>query len=300
MSVSRVAVVVGSAVLGALGGSVVLGACAAVPSAHAAPAALPATQPAQTVAFHPAPTRKERVRAILPQNVRIVVADGSTDRRSGSGVCVASHQEDGTSYVLTNAHVAETDGFKSPRIRVLVDDHGEEHAYPAEVIALGAVPDMDLALLKVSGVTLSAAELAEDSEIELGDEVIVAAAPFGKSMSLSGGMVSHVDYDRALHVPESLKTDAPVGYGASGGGIYSLSSGKLLAIVEGYRTAKVGFAVADQPYSFDVPMPGETFAAPTAKMRRFLRGHGLAQLLNHSPEHPGPATATAQAQASLR
>ena len=43
-----------------------------------------------------------------------------------------------------------------------------------------------------------------------------------------------------------VKTDAPIGYGASGGGIFSLETGKLLAIVEGYRTAKVGFAVAEQ------------------------------------------------------
>ena len=78
-----------------------------------------------------------------------------------------------------------------------------------------------------------------------------------------------------------LKTDAPIGYGASGGGIYSLETGRLLAIVEGYRTAKVGFAVAEQSYSFDVPMPGETFAAPSSKVRRFLQDKGYERLLTH-------------------
>jgi serine protease Do len=83
-----------------------------------------------------------------------------------------------------------------------------------------------------------------------------------------------------------LKTDAAIGYGASGGGIYSRVTGKLLAIVEGYRTAKVGFAVAEQTYSFDVPMPGETFGAPSAKVRTFLSAHGFERFLARS-DRPG-------------
>jgi serine protease Do len=37
--------------------------------------------------------------------------------------------------------------------------------------------------------------------------------------------------------------------------------------------------VAEQSYSFDVPMPGETFAAPSAKVRRFLESKGYGRLL---------------------
>jgi len=70
-----------------------------------------------------------------------------------------------------------------------------------------------------------------------------------------------------------------IGYGASGGGIFSLESGKLLGIVEGYRTAKVSIPLPQETYSFDVPMPGETFAAPGAKIRRFLENHGLGALV---------------------
>ncbi|MGQ0504382.1 MAG: serine protease, partial [Myxococcaceae bacterium] len=112
-----------------------------------------------------------------------------------------------------------------------------------------------------------------------GDVVIVLGAPYGTGLSPSGGMVSVVELSSASRAPKKLKTDAPIGYGASGGGIFSLTTGKLLAIVEGYRTAKVGFAVQEQAYSFDVPMPGETFAAPSAKVRSFLKGKGYAALL---------------------
>jgi hypothetical protein len=41
----------------------------------------------------------------------------------------------------------------------------------------------------------------------------------------------------------------------------------------------VGFAVAEQSYSFDVPMPGETFAAPSAKVRAFLEKSGFGRFV---------------------
>ena len=160
-----------------------------------------------------------------------------------------------------------------------------------EVVATGQVPEMDLALLRVPGRELTPAELAADAELELGEDVVVAACPFGKSLSLSGGMLSQVEWDHETKCPKMVKTDAPIGYGASGGGIFSLETGKLLAIVEGYRTAKVGFAVADKDYSFDVPMPGETFAAPTSKVRKFLESKGYSRLLVRPSEGGSGQTA---------
>ena len=227
------------------------------------------------------PTRREVVRRILPHNVRLVVSDGGETRSTASGVVIGSEltSKGSVSYVLTNAHALDMKDLAAPRLTVTLEQRGEVLEYPAEPVAAGTVPDMDLALLRVRGVQLSPAELADDSELEPGGDVVVAASPFGKAISLSGGMVSQVEWDHALKSPRMLKTDAPIGYGASGGGIFSLETGRLLAIVEGYRTAKVGFAVAEQNYSFDVPMPGETFAAPSSKVRRFLQDKGYARLL---------------------
>ena len=183
------------------------------------------------------------------------------------------------------------DGLEEPADGVTQERQGELSEYPVEVAAVGQVPDMDLALLKVPGVELAAAQLAEDAELELGEDVVVAACPFGKSTSLSGGMLSQVEWDHQAKCPQMVKTDAPIGYGASGGGIFSLETGKLLAIVEGYRTAKVGFAVANEDFSFDVPMPGETFAAPSAKVRKFLQSQGFARLPEHASEGGSGQTA---------
>ncbi|PTL85960.1 serine protease [Vitiosangium sp. GDMCC 1.1324] len=243
----------------------------------------------------PRPTRKDLVKRILPHNVRLALVEDGKARRTASGVVIGNEKtaEGLVSYVLTNAHVVDMADLKDPSLVVIVDERADSKEYVAQVVATGSVPDMDLALLKVPGLPLTPAQLASDSELELGDDVVVAACPFGRALSLSGGMVSQVEWDKESKAPRMLKTDAPIGYGASGGGIFSLESGKLLAIVEGYRTAKVGFAVAEQNYSFDVPMPGETFAAPTAKVRFFLNQKGFSRLLGSTPA-AAPAPGSSQ------
>jgi S1-C subfamily serine protease len=240
------------------------------------------------------PTRKQMVRQILPHNVRLVVMEGGKSRRTASGVVIGTERtaKGVASYVITNAHAVEVEDLKAPKMIITQEHKAEVTEYPAEVVATGEVPDMDLALLRVRGVELVPAELAADTELELGEDVVVAACPFGKSLSLSGGMLSQVEWDRESKSPRMVKTDAPIGYGASGGGIFSLETGKLLAIVEGYRTAKVGFEVADKDYSFDVPMPGETFAAPTSKVRGFLEAKGYGRLLSRAAD--GEVGQTAQ------
>lgn len=270
-----------------------LSSCATAPKAVDAPAPT-----ASRGALRSGPlTRKALLRRILPENVRVFVYEGSEARRTASGVVIGSEvtAEGSFSYVLTNAHVVDSAGFDHPRLVVYVDRDAETFDYQGQPVAVGKVPDLDLALVKIRGVSLAPAQLAEDSELEPGEEVMVVAAPYGKALSISGGMVSQVEWDRRSRVPAMLKTDAPIGYGASGGGVYSISSGKLLAIVEGYRTARVGFAVAEQSYSFDVPMPGETFAAPSSKVRTLLEKNGFSRFLNAS------ATSTEDAsRAALR
>ncbi|HEX8699489.1 MAG TPA: serine protease [Myxococcaceae bacterium] len=265
-------------------------ASAAAPSAPPPAAVVEAPQrvelPVRNVVAVERPTRKQMVRQIIPHNVRLVVTDGGKSRRTASGVVIGTERTDKgvASYVITNAHAVDVDDLKAPKMVITQERQAELTEYPVEVVATGQVPDLDLALLRVPGVELSPAELADDGELELGEDVVVAACPFGKSLSLSGGMLSQVEWDRESKSPKMVKTDAPIGYGASGGGIFSLETGKLLAIVEGYRTAKVGFAVADKDYSFDVPMPGETFAAPTSKVRGFLESKGFGRLLKRASE----------------
>jgi serine protease Do len=227
----------------------------------------------------PAPDRRALIQSIVASNVRLEFRDGEALKRTASGVVVGTEvtTTGSVSYIMTNAHALDDGGFENPRLIVAVERDGIEQTYLGEVLAVGSVPDMDLALLRVRGVALESVQLAEEEDLSLGEEVVVAASPFGRSLSLASGMVSRID--RRDGVAHMVKTDAPVGYGSSGGGIYSLTSGRLLGVVEGYRTAKMGFNVQAERYSFEVPMPGETFAAPVTKVRSFLRSHGLSRLI---------------------
>ncbi len=244
----------------------------------------------KSVEVDPVSQRSRIVRTVLSQSVRVIVASNGETVRSASGVVFAVDKEVNqvTTYVITNAHVVanSSSGSKQPQsgVFVLVDNlEGGTSRLPARVVAKGKVPKIDLAVLAVPDICLPPAKLAKDQDLSMGDELVVIAAPYGRALSVSGGLLSQVDYDPEKHgLPILIKTDAAIGYGASGGGIFHLQTGRLIGIVEGYRTAKVSIPLAQETYSFDIPMPGETFAAPAAKIRQFLKDHGLEKLVSVS------------------
>jgi serine protease Do len=230
--------------------------------------------------------RAATVQKVFPSAVRIRIAAAGEVVRTASGIAFA--HDGGKTYVLTNAHVVEPSrAWKAPvEIRVLPS--GGQPALVANVAARGHVPEADIAVLEVPG-TLPVTAIASDDGLELGDDLLVIGAPFGKGLSVAAGIVSQVEYDFSESAgtpatPKAMKTDAAIGYGSSGGGVFDVPSGRLVGLVEGYRTARVAFG-KEEEYSFDVPMPGETFVAPAAKLRRFLGEKGLSRLL--------PATADA-------
>jgi S1-C subfamily serine protease len=220
--------------------------------------------------------RAATVQKVFPSAVRLQLTAAGEVVRSASGIAFA--RRGGSTFVLTNAHVVEVPGaWRTPvELRVLPSSGA-----PAvgKVVARGRVPDVDLAVVQVPG-ELPVTPLAPDEELELGDDLVVIGAPFGKGLSVAAGIVSQVEYEHAEgaaapRTPAAMKTDAAIGYGSSGGGVFDVGGARLVGLVEGYRTARVAFG---EEYHFDVPMPGETFVAPAAKIRRFLRDSGLADL----------------------
>jgi S1-C subfamily serine protease len=228
------------------------------------------------------------VQKVFPSAVRLQIAAAGEVVRSASGVAFA--REGDRTYVLTNAHVVEPGrGWSEPvELRVLVS--GRKEPLVARVLARGHVPETDIAVVEVRGADVPVTPIAADDGLELGDDLVVIGAPFGKGLSVAAGIVSQVEYDFAENaasprMPKALKTDAAIGYGSSGGGVFDVPGGRLVGLVEGYRTARVEFGKASEAYAFDVPMPGETFVAPAAKLRRFLADNGLGKLA------PGAAAA---------
>ena len=229
------------------------------------------------------------VKKALVQSVRVEVAVAGKVVAQASGVVVASL--DGLSYVLTNAHVVEPAASASEGTLTVILERPRAMRAPAKLIRLGKVPDEDLALLSIER-QLPAVSLASEEEVGIGDDVVVIGAPYGRSLSVSSGIVSQLEFEES-GAQTSMKTDAPIGYGASGGGVFEVPSGKLVGLVEGYRTARVSFTGARrEELGFDVPMPGETFLAPPTKIRRFLRKAGLSKLAGLDPvEYPAPRAA---------
>jgi S1-C subfamily serine protease len=247
---------------------------------------------------HAANPRAQTVRKVFPSAVRIQLEIEGETVRSASGIAFAA--EGGRTYVLTNAHVVEpSSNWKRPaEVRVLPSDGGKPLV--ARVLAHGRVPESDLAVLEVQA-TLPVTAVAADDGLELGDDLVVIGAPFGKGLSVAAGIVSQVEYEfeesaTAPRRPKALKTDAAIGYGSSGGGVFDVAGGKLVGLVEGYRTARVAFGKEADQYAFDVPMPGETFVAPAAKIRRFLAQNGLGRL---APDRAEASAAAVPAKSGL-
>ena len=229
----------------------------------------------------PAFGKSEKSRVVqkaLRHSVRVEVLVRGKVERTASGVVVATDGD--TSFVLTNEHVVQREGLSGTASFQVVVERPRLHRLPARVIAEGKVPDEDLALLAVYGETLAPAQLATEEHVDVGDDVVVVGAPYGRALSVSSGIVSQLELDEQdPRVQRSMKTDAPIGYGASGGGVFDVPSGRLVGLVEGYRTAKVAFGgLSKDEFSFDVPMPGETFLAPPSKIRAFVARAGIGKL----------------------
>jgi S1-C subfamily serine protease len=235
--------------------------------------------PRPSVAQQDGNPRSATVQKVYSSAVRLQITAAGKVVRSASGVAFA--RDGGRTYVLTNAHVvAPSASWMEPvEMRVLT---GGNAALAARVVAAGRAPEMDVAVIEVADATLPITPLSVDDTLELGDDLVVIGAPFGKGLSVAAGIVSQVEYDAPESVgpraPRALKTDAAIGYGSSGGGVFDVPGGRLVGLVEGYRTARVEFGKAEEGYHFDVPMPGETFVAPAAKIRRFLTERGLTRL----------------------
>jgi S1-C subfamily serine protease len=225
-------------------------------------------------------SRRELIRKILPSAVQIVLEQDGTQIRAGSGVVLARRGSAGTGvdcYVLTAGHLFT--GWTGQEIYALLGRHraGAGNRMRATLLVRRDAGTPDVAVLRIppdSG--CPGAELGEAPT--LGDDVVAVGFPWGKSMTLAHGMVSQVPLEAS---DAQLMVDASVSYGASGGGVYD-AGGRLIGIVEGYRSAQVSYRDGgkDAPlHSFQIPVPGETYVVSLAEIRRFLESAGLGQLV---------------------
>jgi serine protease Do len=156
----------------------------------------------------------------------------------GSGFVIEGNGAD--AYVLTNFHVIRN----AERVQVQVSDGRTLD----DVRVVGYDPATDLAVLRVAGGGLIAAEWGDSDLLEPGDWVLAIGNPYGLDRTLTAGIVSATQRRVASASPfqDFLQTDAAVNPGNSGGPLVNIQGE-----VVGINTAIVGEAY--QGISFAIP-----------------------------------------------
>jgi serine protease Do len=145
-------------------------------------------------------------------------------------------------YILTNSHVVED----AAAINVTLEDG---RSFPATV--LGKDRPSDLAILKVNGDDLPAAELGDSAGLHVGDWAIAVGNPLGFESSVSLGVISATARENVQIGDETLErviqTDAAINPGNSGGALANIS-GKVIGINTAIASTSggsigIGFAI---------------------------------------------------------
>ncbi|MCD4785038.1 MAG: trypsin-like peptidase domain-containing protein [Candidatus Eremiobacteraeota bacterium] len=148
-------------------------------------------------------------------------------RGSGSGIIISS---DGL--ILTNQHVI--DHAKNITVKVDTSGNGDEkqiREYEAKVV--GEDKLTDVAIIKIEGDNLPAAELGDSDKARVGEWVVAVGNPLGYEHTVTIGVLSAKGrnlptmFDREY--PNLLQTDAAINPGNSGGPLANLD-GKVIGM----------------------------------------------------------------------
>jgi serine protease Do len=206
----------------------------------------------------PAAGRSDVIRKIVASTVQLR-SERDGVRRAASGVVIASDAAARRSWIITTRHFLA--GRENHPVSV---SRGAARAM-AKTSVIGT--DVDLAILEVTGLALPAVTLKDVTQ--LGDEVWVVAFPWGRRLTVVSGSVSQLvgDDGEAAVAGAPRMIDASVSYGSSGGGVFDASTGVLIGIVEGYRTARM---TTKEERALEIPVAGETTLISSEAIRTFL------------------------------
>ncbi len=153
----------------------------------------------------------------------------------GSGVIIDGKR----GFILTNKHVI----VKGSTITVGLKD---EREFTAQIV--GADPDSDLAVLRISAKKiLPAIEMGDSDDLMIGETVIAIGNPFGFSNTVTTGVISAINRsvrtdDMVYH--DFIQTDASINPGNSGGPLLNIN-GELIGINTAIfaKAQGIGFAI---------------------------------------------------------
>lgn len=245
----------------------------------------------------PAGERQAVIDRILASSAKVMIEQAGRRVTSGSGVVVRSGTEESSgqpvSYVLTAAHIVDGTDASEVFVRFAEALAGKQK-FAALVLRQENPESLDLALLKVPGIAVPPALLPTDDHVRIGEEILVVGFPWGKRLGMFSGIVSQLPSDPTEEAPadeateQTIVVDATSAKGVSGGGVFREATGSLIGVVEGYQTASIAVKNRSQTYSLKVPMPGETFVVPLARIRHFLDEAGLRDVAGQGEKVEDP------------
>jgi serine protease Do len=179
------------------------------------------------------------LRRVSPSVVQIMVTGygAVSDGARGNADVVIGRQKaigsgfviDASGYIITNAHVVNG----AQRVQVALPGGPSQGSMagplasritvvPAHII--GVSREIDLALLKVDGVKLTALPLANYRDVRQGEAVFALGSPQGLRNSVTHGIISAVARQTDPDSPMVyIQTDAPINPGNSGGPLVNVS-----------------------------------------------------------------------------
>ncbi len=191
-----------------------------------------------TVASNPKETDVVTIAAQLRPAIVELQVSGDNGTGSGSGVIFRS---DG--YVLTNNHVV---AGATSILAIMADGH------QVKASLVGADPETDVAIVKLSGGTRPVATLGSAVGLKVGQLAVAIGSPLGLAggPSVTTGVISalgrQVDAAGGPALLDMIQTDAPIAPGSSGGALVD-RTGSVIGIttavaVDGSGPQGLGFA----------------------------------------------------------
>lgn len=152
-------------------------------------------------------------------------SDSSDPTLSGEGSGVIMSESNGTTYIMTAAHVISD----ASKFKVTTNDG---KTYDATLVGYDAQTDIGVLSIKASG--LQVAEFADSSNIVVGEQAVVIGCPGGSKFmnSVTTGIVSALDRPVSSSIGydnECIQTDAAINPGNSGGALFNMS-GQVIGI----------------------------------------------------------------------
>ena len=241
----------------------------------------------------------DAVTKLLPSSVAIYIRADDTEEEEGFGNAGSGIIIDDSGLVLSAAHVFtnQEDGEHITTDGILIElDNG--FFTNGTLVGYDSAADVAVIRFDPTGLDFEAADLADLSELQVGDQVIAIGAPYGYVNSVNVGYVSGLNRVETLGLNEevpaavpTIQTDAPINPGNSGG-MLANTDGEVIGVNIYIRTNLniAGRTVGNVGVGFAVPIDIAMRVADTilAGEQFFYGSLGVTGRFTPEEGPPGP------------